>query len=102
MAVMDYIYLSFKLARTPRLSRILLKPCFAALIMGAAAWAVYGLLSRALGPGRMSLLLALGAAIFIAVAIYLALTVLTRMITREDMAMIPGGEKLAKLLHMHE
>ncbi len=102
MAVMDYIYLSFKLARAPRLSRILLKPCFAALIMGAAAWAVYGLLSRALGPGRMSLLLALGAAIFVAVAIYLALTVLTRMITREDMAMIPGGEKLAKLLHMHE
>lgn len=102
MAVMDYIYLAINLARAPRLSRILLKPCFAALVMGAAAWAVYGLLNRALGPGRMSLLLSLGTAIFVAVAIYLVLTVLTRMITREDMAMIPGGEKLAKLLHMHE
>ena len=102
MSVMDYIYLALKLARAPRLSRILLKPCFAALVMGAAAWAVYGLLSRALGPGRLSLLLALGGAIFLAVAIYLALTVLTRMITQKDMAMIPGGAKLARLLHMRE
>ena len=28
------------------------------------------------------------------------LTVVLRMITREDMALIPGGDKLARLLHM--
>ena len=35
-----------------------------------------------------------------AVAIYLFMTVALRTITKEDMKLIPGGEKLAKLLHM--
>ena len=39
-------------------------------------------------------------AILAAVAVYLILAVLMRMITRDDMRLIPGGEKIAKLLHM--
>jgi hypothetical protein len=39
-------------------------------------------------------------AIVLAVAVYLILTITMRMITKEDMALIPGGDKIAGLLRM--
>ncbi len=42
----------------------------------------------------------LAVAMAIAIVIYLVMTVAFRMLTKEDMQMIPGGEKVAKLLHM--
>jgi stage V sporulation protein B len=69
--------------------------------MGATAWAVYGLADRALrGGGGLGNVLSLGAAILLAVIVYGAAAILSRSITAEDMRLIPGGEKLAKLLHM--
>ena len=101
MAGMNYFFLCRCLDRRPRLSAILLKPLFASVLMGGTAWGGYGLLQRWLpGAGKLQMLLAMGLAIVLAVCIYLLLTVLTRMITRDDMALIPGGDKLARLLHM--
>ena len=101
MAVMDFVFLCRLLDQRPRLSSILLKPLLASAVMGAAAWGLYGLLFRFLpGPGMLHLLLSMGLSILAAVVVYLVLTVAGRMITREDMALIPGGEKIARLLHM--
>ena len=46
------------------------------------------------------MLLSMGGAIVLAVLVYLVLTVTWRMITREDMALIPGGDKIARILRM--
>ena len=100
MAVMDYVFMIKTLDYRPRLARVFAKPLACSAVMGAAAWACFGLLSRLLPPGLIGTLAAMGLAIGIAAAVYLVLTVLTRSISREDMALIPGGEKLARLLHI--
>ena len=100
MAVMDYIFMARTLANRPGLTRIFAKPLLCSAVMGAMAWASFGLLSRALPHGAFGTLVALGLSIVLSVAVYLVLTILTRSISREDMALIPGGEKIARLLHM--
>lgn len=102
MAVMDYVFLCRMLTERPKLSAILLKPLLASALMGGAAWGSYGLLERVLPlHGRLQTPLCMLLAILLAVLVYLVLTVTLRMITREDMALIPGGDKIARLLHMH-
>jgi hypothetical protein len=39
-------------------------------------------------------------AIFAAVIVYLAAAIALRAVTKEDMKLIPGGEKIARLLRM--
>lgn len=101
MCVMNYVFLCRALPRRPRITKILLRPLLASALMGAAAWAVYGLVSRFIGTGRwigmaVSMVLAVG----IAVVVYLVGTITLKTVTYEDMKMIPGGEKLAKILHI--
>ena len=67
--------------------------------MGGAAWASYGLLSRFLSGGYTKEGLCTLLAVGIAVTVYLILVVALRMITREDLKMIPHGNKLARLLY---
>ena len=70
--------------------------------MGAAAWGLYGLCARGLFRfGRLGTLLAMAVAILAAVVIYFVVVIASRTVTKEDMSLIPGGEKLARLLHMH-
>ncbi len=101
MAVMNYIFMTVTLDYRPRLLRVFAGPLLSSALMGATAWAVYGLAGRALrGGGGLGNVLSLGAAILLAVIVYGAAAILSRSITAEDMRLIPGGEKLAKLLHM--
>ena len=48
----------------------------------------------------MHMLLCMGVSILAAVVVYLILTIVTRMITKEDMRLVPGGEKLSRLLRL--
>ena len=101
MAVMNYIFMCTTLDYRPRLLRVFAGPLLSSALMGAAAWAIYGLAARALhGGGRLSAVVTLGAAILLAVAVYAVAAIVSRSITREDMRLIPGGEKLARLLRM--
>ena len=75
-----------------------------------AAWAVYGLLSRLLSSvpeGATEAVLswrgnavAALAAILVAVAVYGALVVALRALSREDLALMPKGDKIARLLRL--
>ena len=84
--------------------RVFLPPLLSSLVMGACAWAVYGLAARVLhvGPESSGLvtLVTLGAAILVAVVVYVVMVVVTKSVTLEDMKLIPKGEKIAKLLHI--
>jgi stage V sporulation protein B len=68
--------------------------------MGGAAWASHGLLSRVITGGYVKQSLCTLLAVGIAVVVYLILVIALRMITREDLKMVPHGEKLARLLHL--
>lgn len=100
MAAMDYFFMCGTLHDRPRLIRVFSGSLISSLLMGLTAWGVFGLCSRALAPSRHGVLLALGAAIFAAVVVYLLAAISLRAVTREDMKLIPGGEKIARILHM--
>ena len=68
--------------------------------MGAAVWAAYGILSRFLSGSFLMSAAATAAAILVGVAVYAVLIVALRVLTREDLEMMPGGKKLAKILHI--
>jgi len=82
----------------------ILKPLMCALIMAAVAYYMYeGLYllgSGILGTGRLAVVIYLAIAIFAGVTAYLALIIMTRTITKDDLIYIPKGEKLAKLLRI--
>lgn len=100
MAVMNFVMMCVVLDKNPRLRVILLKPLLCTLAMSAAAWGVSGLALRLLHGGRLALLASTAAAILAAVLVYLLLSVLLRTVTKEDMTLIPGGAKIARLLRM--
>ncbi len=89
--------------------RVFAKPVFSGLIMGGGAWAVYGLLQRVLLAAGMAQVggqtlsrggnaVATFGAIGVAVIIYFVLVLLTRAISKEDLLLMPKGEKIAKIL----
>ena len=64
--------------------------------MGGAAWASYGLLYRLLSSNTLATLGAIG----IAVVVYLVLVIALRILSRDDLSLMPKGDKLARLLRL--
>ncbi len=75
---------------------VFLKPLFASILMGAAAWAANGLLRQFLSEKAGDLITLI--AILIAGVIYLISLFLFRAISKDDILMLPKGEKIAKVL----
>ncbi len=103
ISMLNFFFLLNCTSHPPRLNRFLYAPLLSALAMGLCAWAVYGLLSRLLltaEAGRMQLLLCLLPTVAVAVAVYLVLVVLTGSLRASDLSLIPGGSRLAALLHI--
>ncbi len=102
ICALNCFFIRRKLRCPPSYRRVFLRPLVSSLIMGAAAWASYGLLSRLLTVegSRMMTALAMCVAIAVAVVIYLVLIIATRAVTLEDMKLIPKGEKLARVLRI--
>ncbi|MBR7073933.1 MAG: polysaccharide biosynthesis protein [Oscillospiraceae bacterium] len=101
MAAMDYVFMCRTLDHRPRLLRVFSGPMAASALMGLTAWGVYGLCQRALmGSRRIGTLIAMCAAIGAAVIVYLITAIVFKAVTKEDMKLIPGGAKIARILHM--
>lgn len=110
---LDLIVISRVIPNHPRFLPVFLKPLIASVFMGGAAWAVYGLLHRVLSRdvvnaagetvrtiGRVPNAAAVLAAIAVAGVVYLVLIVALRALSKEDLALMPKGEKIARLLHL--
>lgn len=104
ITVLNVVFIVRKLPEKPDFLKITVRPALCAVIMGAAAWGVYGVASRllagVLGTGRLGIAACTIVAVAAAVAVYFVLAVVLRAVTREDMALISGGEKLADKLHI--
>ena len=111
--VLDLVVITRVIPNRPRLLPIFIKPAIASAIMGGAAWAVYGLLSRVLTAeqvneagetirvvSRMGNALDIFLAIAVAGVVYLVLVVAIRAISKDDLALMPKGDKLARLLRL--
>ena len=95
VAVLDLILIAKTMPAAPNFARVFAKPVLASVIMGAAAWGCYGLLHRFFG-----VLLATAGTIVIAMVIYFVLVVALRMISKDDLALMPKGEKIGKILRL--
>jgi len=74
----------------------LLKPLLAGALMGAVAYMANGFLSAYVG-GSLACL----AAICVAAVVYFVLVFALRVITYEDCMLLPGGEKIARILRVN-
>ena len=87
----------------PRYLQLFAKPVVASVMMGAAAWAAHGLVYRLLSAGHSMYganALATVCGIGAGVVVYFVLVIALRILRAEDVATIPHGQKLAKLLHL--
>ena len=123
IAILDLVIIKLTLPRSLSYFRVFTKPAAASAVMGLSAWAVYGLLSKTLvksgafqmkneagqpilsEAGKVILswrgnAMAAAAAIGVAVVIYFALILLTKAISKEDLSLMPKGDKIARLLHI--
>ncbi len=80
----------------PNYLKVFGKTFFSAAVMGAAAWGVYGLLFKLTSSNTISLALAMG----LAVVVYFALILLLRAINKDDLSLMPKGDKIGKLLRI--
>lgn len=101
MAVMDYIFIRKALGMKMSLVNVLGKPLLCSAVMGAFAWGVYSVAVRWVGTeAKIGMLICMAVAVVVAIAIYLVTSILFRTVTNDDMKLIPGGEKVGKMLHM--
>lgn len=101
MAVADFIFIRRSLHRAPKLAHVLGKPFLCSLLMGAVAIGVYLAASAVIpGSGKLAMTAGMIAAIAAAAAVYVFSAVRFRTVTSDDMKLIPGGEKVARILHM--
>lgn len=111
--VLDLVVIARVIHGRPDYLPLLAKPAAATGVMGLGAWAVYGLLSKLLSYeevtqagetiqtlGKTGNGIAVMGAILIAVIIYAVLVVALRAISREDLSLMPKGDKIAKILRL--
>ena len=97
VAVLDLIIIKRVVPLPPSYTKIFVKPLISAALMGAAAWGSHGVMVNFLG---LSSRLATVGAIMIAVVVYVVLVLALRVISKEDLALMPKGEKIARILHI--
>lgn len=101
MMIMNFIFMKKAVGLNLRMGRVVLKPLLCSLIMGISAVGVYSLASAVIGTSDWNhIALCAALAIVIAVLVYLVTVSVFKTITKEDMNLIPGGEKIGKLLHL--
>ena len=102
--VLDLVVIARVIPKRPAYLPIFVKPLLASLVMGGAAWAVNGLLTRLLSHGgelsRMGCALTVFLSIGVAMVVYMVLVVALRIISRDDLALMPKGDKIARMLRL--
>ncbi len=102
ITALNFVFIGLKVKNKPNYAKVFVKPALCTAVMGIGAWAVYSLSYKAgsgvLGTGRLALLLYLLGAIAVAVIVYGVLVIATKTVTREDMKLVPKGERIANFL----
>lgn len=109
MLTSNLIFMSRHMKRPMHIGRIIGRPGFSVLTMAVAAWAVWSLLHGMMSGVTaeimnrpVNVLIPFGVAVLTGVVVYFVMIIALRAITLEDMKLIPKGEKIAKILHIHD
>jgi stage V sporulation protein B len=93
--IFDMLFIRAKIKGCPNFLKVVIRPLICSLVMGVTVWAIYGIVSRHAG-NLISLVLGVGCG----VVVYFVMVFAIRAITREDMLLLPKGEKLANMLRL--
>lgn len=99
-ALLNLFFVSKYSEDKPHYLAIFAKPLLASFLMALCAKGVYAVLARIFvsDGSRLMMLVRVGGAIGAAVVIYAILIIFLRVITADDLALLPKGNRLAKLL----
>jgi len=101
ICIMNHIFIRRNYEYKPSLKRIVPKPFVSSIVMGAAAYVTYFVLSHIIGATSfMQMFICLAISIMVAVVVYVIAVIQTKAITVEDMSLIPKGDKISKYLHL--
>lgn len=106
ICILNLVFICVKIPEHPRMTRLFVKPFIASAVMGVAAWLSYLGASKLAGiigidtTGRLGICLCMCAAIVIAVIVYAVMLLVIKTITADDIALLPKGEKIAKILRI--
>lgn len=100
VSVLNLLVIKRMVPHPPRLIRVFLKPLVASVIMAAGVWASYGLFSRVFNGSFLMNAIAAAGGILVGVIIYAVLVIALRVLSKEDLEMMPKGDKIAKLLRV--
>ena len=116
VAILNLIVIKRRVPNPPGYSTVFVKPLVASVVMAAAAWGGHGLADKALRSmdlfwktnaqtGALSYsfvgsALATLVGIAVAVVVYVILILVLRTISKEDLALMPKGDKIAKILRI--
>lgn len=114
-SVLEMLIIKRAISASPRFSRVLVKPAIASALMGLAAWGSHGVLDKLLRSMNlfwkvneagetyfswMGTAVGTFGAIGVGVVVYAVLVLAFRAITREDLELMPKGDKIAKVLRI--
>lgn len=77
---------------------VFLKPIFSGILCGVAAYTSYGLCNRFIPEFSLKNIICLGISIGFGGLVYIISTLLVKGISKDDVIMLPKGEKIAKIL----
>lgn len=100
ISLLNLLIIKRMVPHPPAYFRVFAKPLLASAVMAAAAWAGYGLFSRFLSGSFVREALCTLIAIGIGGVVYLILVLVLHVISREDLELMPKGDKIAKILHI--
>ena len=104
ISLLNIGFIISKVKNRPNFGGVFIKPLLCTIVMGVAAYSVYGLLNRfaspVLGTGRLSTIIYLTATIAVSALVYGVLIIVSRTITRDDLRLLPKGERLADILRV--
>ncbi len=116
IALLEIFIIRRSIPSAPRFARAVGKPLIASVVMAAAAWASHGLIDKVLRSmdlfwkvseetgelyySYIGSAIATFGAILVAVVVYVVLVLVLRTISKEDLSLMPKGEKIAKILHI--
>lgn len=104
ISVLNMLFIMKKVKSPPDFAKVMIKPALCSIVVAVAAKSVYELLFKAL-PGTLvagywRMAACLFAAVLVAVIIYILIVIATKTVTRDDMKLLPKGEKLSNLLRI--
>lgn len=85
----------------PDFKVVIIKPLIAAIVCAVSAWVSYSLLSHLFSTGRYAVLMCTVLSIIIACVFYVIFLLLLRAVTKNDIIMLPKGNKIVTILEKY-